>query len=323
MRRIFSVSIAATVSLALLAHAERRPRYGGVLRVEIRAAVPAIDSADWPFPSLAAPDGPFRLTSWKAGESAVFAANDNYAGPRPFLDGIEVRMGRPLAQQQLDFEVGLADVIELSPASVKQARQRGAIVAETRPSDLLVLVCPTTSDAVLSAITLAIDRAAIHNVILQREGEITGALLPQWLTGYAFLFPMAHARLMAQGPPVSFAYDHDDPMIRAIAERVAVNVMEAGVTLRPSDAPTAQVRLLRLPIEGNDPAAALAHLAAALKTQLHPALDDYQRERALINDARVVPLFHLPRVYQLSLRVKRWPGAADSLADTWLAGTTP
>jgi hypothetical protein len=330
MRRIFSLSIVAAVSLAVLTHAERRPRYGGVLRIEIRAAVAAMDLRDWPFPSLAVPgnDGPFRLTSWKAGESAVFTANENFTGPRPFLDGIEVRMGRPLAQQLLDFQVGQVDVIELSAASVKQARQRGGIIVETKPSDLLVLLCAGAPPTIASAIALSIDRAAIHNVILQREGAITGALLPQWLSGYAFLFPVtrdvARAHLPPGAPPVTFAYDRDDPAIRAIAERVAVNVMEAGVTVRTSDAAGAQVRLLRFPISSNDPATALARLAAALKTPLRAnGGDDYETERALIEDAHLIPLFHLPRVYQLSPRVKRWPGANDSLADTWLAGATP
>ena len=39
------------------------------------------------------------------------------------------------------------------------------------------------------ALSLAIDRAAIVNVLLQRQGEPAGSLLPQWLSGYAFLFP--------------------------------------------------------------------------------------------------------------------------------------
>jgi peptide/nickel transport system substrate-binding protein len=333
MRRIFLLSIAAAVSIALLARAERRPRYGGVLRIEIRAAVASIDSSDWPFPSLAAPPGnesPFRATVWKPGESAEFAANENYAGPRPFLDGIEVRMGRSLAQQLLDFEVGRADVIELSPPSAKQARQRGAFVVESRPSDLLALVCGSAPAALNSALALSIDRAAIHNVILQRSGEITGALLPQWLSGYAFLFPVASnvardaARPRITGAPaVPFAYDRDDPVIRAIAERVVVNAMEAGVTLRPGEAAAARVRLLRLAVAAGDPATALSRLAAALKTPLRATGDDYETERALMEDARVIPLFHLPRVYQLSPRVKHWPGANESLADTWLTGATP
>lgn len=38
------------------------------------------------------------------------------------------------------------------------------------------------------ALWLAMDRDTIANVLLQREAQPAAALLPQWLSGYAFLF---------------------------------------------------------------------------------------------------------------------------------------
>ncbi|MGH9731742.1 MAG: ABC transporter substrate-binding protein, partial [Candidatus Acidiferrales bacterium] len=38
--------------------------------------------------------GPFRLATWEPGHHAVFAANDDYWGGRPFVDSIDVQMGR-------------------------------------------------------------------------------------------------------------------------------------------------------------------------------------------------------------------------------------
>src|SRR6266481_2117513 len=78
------------------------------------------------------------------------------------------------------------------------------------------------------AVALAIDRGAIHNVLLQRQGEVSGALLPRWLSGYSFVFPaersVARARQLSSGsPPLAFAYDAQDAVVRAIAERIAVN----------------------------------------------------------------------------------------------------
>ena len=52
------------------------------------------------------------------------------------------------------------------------------------------------------ALALAGDRSASHAVLFQRQGEISGALLPQWLSGYAFLFS-AGQRLVAQLVPGS------------------------------------------------------------------------------------------------------------------------
>jgi peptide/nickel transport system substrate-binding protein len=189
----------------------------------------------------------------------------------------------------------------------------------TRSNELLALVC----DACPPALGLSIDREAIHNVILQRTGEMTGALLPQWLSGYAFLFAprydVARARQTAAGVQVTltFSYDREDSLVRAIAERVAVNAMEAGITLRSSDG-AAQVRLMRIAIHGSDPAAALADLAGILKIPVS-AGEPYEAEREMLAGSRVIPLFHLPHVYQLSPRVKNWPTASGSFADTWLA----
>ena len=61
---------------------------------------------------------------------------------------------------------------------------------------------------VREAIALSIDRAAIVNFILQKEGEPAGGLLPQWSSGTAFLFStvadVVHAKeLSAQIVPAA------------------------------------------------------------------------------------------------------------------------
>ncbi|MGH9666804.1 MAG: ABC transporter substrate-binding protein, partial [Bryobacteraceae bacterium] len=49
--------------------------------------------------------GAFRLTHWEAGRHAALAANENYWAGRPFLDGIDVEMGRTAREQIADFEL--------------------------------------------------------------------------------------------------------------------------------------------------------------------------------------------------------------------------
>ena len=66
--------------------------------------------------------------------------------------------------------------------------------------------------------------------------EVAGAILPQWLSGHAFLFPAARdlerARSMAAGAaPVVLSYEAGDILARAIAERIAVNAKDGVVTL--------------------------------------------------------------------------------------------
>ncbi|MGC1942909.1 MAG: ABC transporter substrate-binding protein, partial [Candidatus Acidiferrales bacterium] len=197
------------------------------------------------------------------------------------------------------------------------------------------------------AIALSIDRAAIVNFILQKEGEAAGGLLPQWSSGTAFLFSTAadaaHAKeLSAQIVPAAkivLGYDFGDSLEQAVAERIAVNAREAGIQLtaqaiRPRATPDVDARLVRLRMQSKLPAAALENFMDALgaMTKIEAAAlpdartpeDIHNRERAIVSSYRVVPLVWLPRVYGLSARVRDWtaPGAGEMwpLADVWLDG---
>src|SRR5690242_14251242 len=173
--------------------------------------------------------GPYRIAKWDAGKSATLAANDQYWGGRPYLDSIGIQMGRSLTDQANDFQVNRADVVEIGLRDLRSAKQRGTLTSETPPMETVALVFENgrVPPNVRAALALSIDRAAIHNVLLQRQGEISGALLPRWLSGYAFLFSaerdLAKAKQLAPAAmPLSFAYDRDDPMIRPIGERIAL-----------------------------------------------------------------------------------------------------
>jgi ABC-type transport system substrate-binding protein len=257
--------------------------------------------------------GPFRIAAQEPGKSVRLEAFDAYWGGRPFLDSVEVRMSRPLRDQALDLELGKADVIEVG-------LKRGSRIVLSRPDTVLALVA---GRGVRETLTLAIDRGAIHSVLLQKQGESSGALLPQWLSGYAFVFPTARdltrARQLAGQPrTLTFAYDRQDPLQRSIAERITLNAAEAGLTLRPAP-PPADVRLVALRVAGLDPREALANLAAQLQVPL-PEGDLYEAERAVIDNAGVIPLFHLPEACQLSPAVRNWT-PRWRLADVWLDRT--
>ena len=107
----------------------------------------------------------------------------------------------------------------------------------SRPADLLALVFlqPDSGgrpgkkpvDArVRQALGLAINRAAISNVIFQRKATPASGLLPQWLTGYEFMFSgatdinrakelRADAAAFVVISPIALAYDFADPLARA------------------------------------------------------------------------------------------------------------
>jgi len=291
--------------------------------------------------------GPFRAEKWEPGVRAVLAAYDDHWGGRPFLDALEVTFGRAGREQLVDLELGKADLVEVSVEEARRAAQRGIRTWSSAPVELLALVFergrPAVEDSrVREAIALSIDRAAIHNVLLQKQGEVTGALLPQWLSGYVFLFPAAadleRSRALAAQlrgiPPLSIGFDAADPLARAVAERIAVNAREAGITLRTTGLPgaeKAEARLARVAMAAADAAGALAELAAGLGLQepSPPAWtpeESYAAERALVDGFRIVPLIHLPQIYGLSPRVKNWAPSrlgAWRLDNVWLQMGTP
>ena len=290
--------------------------------------------------------GPFRLTQWEPERRAVFSANEDYWDGRPFLDSVAVQMGRSPQQQILDLELGRADLVELSPGDVRRASQGGMKLWTSAPVTLLAIVFGpgAAGDARLrEALALSIDRAAIQSVLLQKQGELAGGLLPEWLSGYAFLFRTARdtararqlgAALPPSAAPLTLGYDGGDPLARSIAERIALNAREAG--LRPqvsAQAPKPDLRLVRVRIRPVEPGAALAALVSSLGL---PSVPDaaspeacYEAERALVEDFRVIPLAHLPEMYASRPAVKTWqtPGLLKTgewrFEDVWLAPERP
>ena len=167
---------------------------------------------------------------------------------------------------------------------------------------------PRIEDArIREALALAVDRAAIHNVLLQRQGEVSGALLPQWLSGYAFLFPgaadLARARSLLSAVPAAarrVTLGVEDAAWQPVAERISLNARDAGLTVAlAAGRAAADARLVEARFASPDPARALADLAAALALP-EPARAGspealYAAESALLEGFRVIPLFHLAR----------------------------
>jgi peptide/nickel transport system substrate-binding protein len=258
--------------------------------------------------------GPFRLVRWEPGKTATFAAHETHWKGRPYLDSIELQMGRDLREQAQDLQLGKADVTDSSVGNSLGA-------PDAMPDETLALVFDPsrTSPAVREAVSLSIDRAIIRRVLLKGRGEISGALLPQWLSGYAFLFEgkrdVARARQLAAGaPPLNFSYDRQDPVLRSIGERISVNAMEAGITMRVGNGPT-DVRLVTLPVVSRDELGALADMAVILKAPFSFSTSPYDAEHALLDGFGVVPLFHLTRSWNLIPHLQNWP----DLANVWIA----
>ena len=292
--------------------------------------------------------GPFRVSAWDAGKRLVLTANEDYWGGRPFLDSIEITFGRPQRDQALDLQLGRADVVEVAPDQVKRAQQEGQRVATSAPSELIALEfsdkASVKEPALHEAISLSIDRAAIQSTLLQKQGEPASGLLPQWVSGYSFLFPVSTnlerarqlRRDLGSASSLTLAYDWGDPLTHAIADRVSINAKDAGIAIQAygenlsARAGNADLRVVRIPLASGDAAAALAALAGGTGKQSATIADSpdtlYSAERSLRGDFQIVPIVYVPEAWALGAQVRNWATPREGgwrLADVWLEGEKP
>jgi peptide/nickel transport system substrate-binding protein len=292
--------------------------------------------ADGKTPTTNTGTGPFQVSGFN-NATLTLIANDNCWQGRPFADGVEIRVHRPVHDQWLDLSLGHADVVEMPAELLRQAQQQRLTLEVSQPVTLLALQVAdkgTLANPMLrAAIALAVDRSALYNVIFQKQGEITASLLPQALSGYAFLFPtdrdLNKAHELRGGlavPPITLSADGSGAMQLA-AQRIALNLREAGFNVQVAATVNGQtdLTLRKLPIEGSDPAATLQTLLHSVRESA-PIIDQapaalYKTERDFLDRHTLIPLLDLPRAYAIGGRVRdlhlRGDGTPD-LADASL-----
>jgi ABC-type oligopeptide transport system substrate-binding subunit len=183
------------------------------------------------------------------------------------------------------------------------------------------------------ALALSIDRKPIQSVLLKGAGEPAASALPNWITGYSSVFStqsnVQRAKVLlaeSRQPALTLSYDPRDPQAQLIAERIALNAREAGITVQVSLSGTDDLRLVRVVLPSADPATSLRDAARQFGLPL-PILrgnaveDLYQAEHTLLDGHTVIPLFHLPVASAASARVRDWgPGRLGgwNLQDLWL-----
>jgi peptide/nickel transport system substrate-binding protein len=288
--------------------------------------------------------GPFTIARWIPGKHLALAANDQYWAGRPFLDSIEVEFGKNYREQMVLLDLNKADVVEVAPEGIHRAQAEGRTVMSSQPQELMALVFAgdTRSDAethARNALALSIDTPALNNVILQGGGEPTGALLPNWLSGYAFVFPsggtpetVRQERTQAQqSPSWTLGHDASDPVAHLVAERILLNARDAGITLQLTSSSTSDVRLVRIPLPSSDAHVALRELARSLqlpqpKFAGSSVTELYFAESTLLQTHRVIPLVHIRSAVAVRSNVRNWnilPDGTWNIGDAWLSAEKP
>jgi hypothetical protein len=231
------------------------------------------------------------------------------------------------------------------PQAANGSQRHGTSSSLSLPVELLALVFSANSKAqdarLREALALAIDRKPIQSVLLKGAGEPAASILPNWMTGYSAVFsaqanPQRARAVLADSrqPALNLSYDPRDPQAQLIAERIALNAREVGITVQVSLSGAEDIRLMRVVLPSPDPATSLTEAARQLglpqpgiPATPRNSLDDlYQAERSLLDGYAVIPLFYLPVASAASARVRdwqpdrlgQWSGAGLSLADVWL-----
>jgi hypothetical protein len=306
-------------------------------------------------------DASNNAASRLAASHLLFRANEEAWSGRPFLDAIDVSLAVPPLRAMFDLQLGKADLVELSPDLIPRAKQAGLRLWTSDPLTLFGLrfddAQPAAADAHLrEAFSLALDRGTMASVLLQRQAEPSATLLPQWLSGYAFLFTvdtnLERAKELRRGLPANEAggseplrlrVDPSGDLAKLLGERVAVNARQASILVQvvarplaragatsptPAD-PPAGVHLFEWHYSSLSPRAELDSLFAAYNlnepSEVNATATDheqlYARERRALEDRRVLPLIVQAESVGFAPTVRDWMPARWGewhLADVWL-----
>ena len=287
----------------------------------------------------------------------LFRANEDAWSGRPFVDAIEVALGVPPLRALFDLQLGKADLIELSPELVPRAKQANVRVWLSEPLTLFGLRFDpsqiSASDPRLrQALSLALDRDTMANVLLQKQATPAPALLPQWLSGYAFLFKVEanperakelRRSLGAGSEPLRLRVEAAGDLPKLLGERVAVNARQAGISVQvvakpvtrsaggsppPAEAP-AGLYLFTWHYSSLSARAELDCMFAAYNVsepaEMNGASTEreqlYTRERSVLDDWRMMPLVEQVEAVGLGASIRDWMPSRWGewhLADVWL-----
>jgi len=287
--------------------------------------------------------GPFHVADWQPGRKLTLSVQEDFWNGRPFLDGITVDLAKSSRDQLISLDLGKTEIVELAPEQVHRASADNRSVLRSQPVVLIALAFArdrvSPEDGRLrEALSLSIDRISINNVLLQGQGEPASGLLPNWLTGYEFVFRsefnLQRAEQLSAGihkAPWTLAYDASDPLSRLIAERIALNARDAGIMIQITGGASADIRLVTAPLPTLNPELALSSLASNFGLPLPKIAGSsveelFEAESASLQTQRIIPILRYPAAYAMSQSVHGF-GLAGSgnwqASNIWLGAARP
>ena len=189
--------------------------------------------------------GPFAIDRWDPGKKLTLTARDDYWGGRAFLDSIEIEMGKSFREQMIALDLGKADMVEVAPDQARHAVLEGRRVESSAPAEWMALVFSRDIQSA-GGWEIAPGPGAQHRSRGDEQRSAAGRRrtrrhAPAWLDERLCVsFSHRHrsaacapgAGAVRQAPAWTLGYDASDPLARVIAERIALNARDAGLTLQ-------------------------------------------------------------------------------------------
>lgn len=287
--------------------------------------------------------GPFHIIDWQLGKRLVVAANEDYWKGRPFVDEIDIDMGRNFRDQTNALESGSADLVEVAPEQMHRVVSQRYELLRSSPIELIALkfakdAASAREKAARDALRLSVERQSMHNVLLQGAGQPAASLLPNWMSGYGFVFSAEPDRLRAQQlrdqipgvPSFTVGYDTNDSVARLLAERIALNARDAGLSVELNASAT-DLRLVRISLASCDPWTSLQVLNRELglppiEAKARTVEQLFVSEQSMLTSGRIIPLFHVPVSYASVTNLHDWTVTSAGMLNisvAWLKSRQP
>jgi len=147
-------------------------------------------------------NGPFKMAEpWTHNQFIKVARNENYAGTAPYLDGVEFRIFKDPETAYTEFEAGNLDFTQIGEGKIKDAIAKygesadGFTVSPGKQallgaeSSVYFLILNNDNELLKNkdlrrAISLAVNRQAICDIVFEGTREPADSVLPPAIAGY-------------------------------------------------------------------------------------------------------------------------------------------
>ena len=200
--------------------------------------------------------GPFIVKQYVPEQIVVLAANPNYHGGKPMIDGIERKVVKDAATRLAKYKAGEFDLVMLERQDVDSLKQDSKYASELKPFDRPViwyiamnqLKNPVFKDRrVRRAFAMAIDKDKIVNELLGGLNTVANGIIPPGVVGHRDKVngleynPAEAKKLLAEAgfpdgkgfPEVEMYFREARPDIRIVAEAASSQLKQnLGVTAK-------------------------------------------------------------------------------------------